>query len=121
MDDPLPKASKQCLDNTVYNTRAVHFYIHNNTVTLHGERLPPFPLPPTLLASCEIADSQSNHIICHRRHSCQLLTGLPGANFSRGGKREQYTARTQYTHLVGLELCGQIFGQWLAHTKAGQS
>jgi hypothetical protein len=60
----------------------------------------PLPLfPHTLLASSEIADSQPNNIICHRRHCCQLLTEiarLPAQISVTGGKRvhRTYTVHT---------------------------
>jgi hypothetical protein len=40
--------------------------------------LPHSPPSPTLLASCEIADSHPNQTICPTRNCCHLLTEIAG-------------------------------------------
>jgi hypothetical protein len=60
---------------------------------------------PTLLASCEIADSHPNQTICPTRNCCHVLTeiaGQPGTDFSHRGKRVH---RTQYTYTVQTFSC----------------
>ncbi len=68
----------------------------------------PTPLPyPTLLVSCEIADSQPNQTICPRRNCCQVLTGdyrpILHKFQPQGEKSALYTHSkcTQYTFLAG--------------------
>jgi hypothetical protein len=64
----------------------------------YGELTAPLPLTPpplTLLASCEISDIQTNHIICPRLYCCQLLTETTSQS-SRG----KGVYHTQYTFTV---------------------
>ncbi len=75
-------------------------------VTLWSQSCHTPPPSPTLLASCEIADSLPNQTICPTRNCCHVLTeiaGQPGTDFShRGGK--EYTVHrihTLYKHLAG--------------------
>ncbi len=80
----------------------------------------PTPHPsPTLLASCEIADSHPNQTICPGRKCCQVLTEITGqscTSFSHKGEKEYtvHSKRTQYTHiqLAPFDFCGRIFSQW---------
>jgi hypothetical protein len=72
------------------------------------------PHSPSLLASCEIADSPPNQTICPTRNCWHVLTEIssqPGTDFSHRGKRVH---RTQYTYTV------QAFS-WLLLSFAAES
>jgi hypothetical protein len=74
------------------------------------------PPSPTLLASCEIADSHPNQTICPSRKCCEVLTeisGQPRSDFSHRGKKST-VHRTQCTCTV------QTFS-WLLLSFAAES
>ncbi len=64
------------------------------------------PSPPTLLASCEIAESLPNQIIGPGLYCCQLLTliaGQSGTDCSKKRKRSVHS--TQYTYTIHTFSC----------------
>jgi hypothetical protein len=142
--------------NTVYQCRTltrkvnIAWFLHPPPPPLHllsppeqcsvvyGGHLPHYPSPPTLLASCEIADNRPNHIICHTGHCYQLLTetaSQSGTIFQilGGGGRILYTPHSgkapyhplppsSFPHLVNVILWNQwkslfAYSASIAHSK----